>query len=258
MKILTAQVYPGFDIEENKNRLISVVEMNDADVYVFPELYLTGYLIRDAVLREAISVKSRVMKEIAEYTNNKILIFGFPERAENRLYNSAAVIHDGNIKTVRKIYLPNFGPFEEKLYFNPGKEPFVLDTNSGKIGVQICYDAFFPEIAKIQALMGANIIVNISASPITSRKMFEQIIPARAIENTAFFVYVNWVGMQRTMEFWGGSVLYSPRGDRIYRAPYFAEDIHITEVDMENLKIAREYRPTLRDTVREFYRMSER
>ncbi len=247
MKVLLAQTYVGFDVEKNVNRLIKIVKENDAEIYIFPELYLTGYLIRDKLVERSIKIQDKIMERIAEISDSKVIIFGFPEK-DDFLYNSAAVVHDGKVEVARKLYLPNFGPFEEKLYFKEGDKPFVTNTKFGKIGVQICYDAFFSEVAKMQAMLGANFIINISASPITSRAMFEKIIPARAIENTTFFAYVNWAGLQRTMEFWGGSMLYSPRGELLYKAPYFKESIGVIEINMEEIEIARRLRPTLRDT----------
>ena len=254
MKVLLAQTSVDFNVEKNVNRLIKIVKENDAEIYIFPELYLTGYLIRDKIVERGIKIQDRIMEKIAEISDNKLIVFGFPEK-DDFLYNSAAVIHDGKIEVARKIYLPNFGPFEEKIYFKEGIEPFVTDTQFGKIGVQICYDAFFPEIAKLQALKGAEIIINISASPITSRSLFETVIPARAIENTVFFAYVNWTGLQRTMEFWGGSMLYSPRGKLLYKAPYFEEHIGIVDIDKNELDIARRLRPTLRDTNLNFFNL---
>ena len=251
MKILLAQVEPIFDVRKNVDRLLKIVRKNDADLYIFPELYLTGYLIRDEIMSKAISKENKIIRKIVEEVGNKTVIFGFPEK-DDFIYNSAAVIVDGKLHIARKLHLPNFGPFEEKLYFREGEEPLEVDTPFGKMGVQICYDIFFPEIAKKQALNGADFIVNISASPITSRHLFEKIIPARAIENTVFFIYVNWAGTMRSMVFWGGSQVYSPRGNLIYRAPYFEEKIEIVEIDPKEIEVARNFRPTLRDT-REFF-----
>ena len=256
MKVLLAQMRASFNMQHNMERLLSIVEKNEADMYVFPELYLTGYLIRDKIFEKAITLEDEIFEKIQKIGKDKILIFGFPERSEH-IYNSAAVIVDGEMHVARKLYLPNFGPFEEKLYFKDGDKPFIVDTSFGKIGVQICYDAFFPEVAKMQALNGAKIIVNISASPITSRAMFEKIIPARAIENTVFFVYVNWAGLQRTMEFWGGSMLYSPKGDLLYKAPYFEEDVHTVEIYLDDIPVARRVRPTLRDTKKELFSLAQ-
>ncbi len=250
MRITLSQMKPDFDMDSNLERLLEIVESFDSEIYIFPELYLSGYMVRDDMPSRAIPSNSSIIEEIAEKSKDRVIIFGFPER-DKFLYNSAAVIHDGKIEVARKLHLPNFGPFEEKLYFKPGDRVFVTDTKFGKIGVEICYDAFFPEVSKLQALKGADLIVNISASPVISRAMFESIIPARAIENTTFFAYVNWAGLQRTMEFWGGSMLYSPRGKLIYKAPYFEESVQTVEIDMEELQVARTIRPTLRDTRKE-------
>lgn len=254
MKILLAQLTPSYDIDKNKERLVKIVENSHADIYIFPELYLTGYLIRDKIIEKAIDVDSPIMKEIAEVSHGKIIVFGFPER-DDFIYNSAAIAYNGDIKIARKIYLPNFGPFEEKLYFKEGERPFVMDTEHGKLGVQICYDVFFPEVAKIQALKGAKMIINISASPITSRKLFETVIPARALENTVFFAYVNWAGLMRNIEFWGGSMIYSPLGDLVYKAPYFKESVETAEISEDDIEIARRIRPTIRDTMPHFFNL---
>ncbi len=248
MDLILAQMKPYFNIEQNIERLKHVVEEHDADIYIFPELYLTGYMVRDDLPSKAIKRDSEILKEISNLNKESVIIFGFPERDGGFIYNSAAIIHQGEIEVARKMYLPNFGPFEERLYFREGKWPSTVRTKHGTIGVQICYDAFFPEVAKIQAMNGAEIIINISASPITSRSSFERVLPARAVENTVFFAYVNWAGLQRTMEFWGGSRIYSPRGEEIYRAPYFEEHIAKVSIDLEEIDIARRLRPTLRDT----------
>ena len=252
MKVLLAQLTPKFRISENVERLRNIVKERDADIYVFPELYLTGYMQRDNMPSLTMDSDSDTLRELSKLRPDSVVIFGFPEK-DVHIYNSAAVLHRGKIEIARKMYLPNFGPFEEKLYFKEGSQPFTAQTEFGKIGVQICYDAFFPEVAKHQAMRGAEIIVNISASPITSRSSFEGVLPARAIENTVFLVYVNWAGLQRTMEFWGGSRVYSPRGKILHLAPYFEESVDEVEIDLNEIEIARRLRPTLRDTRRDLF-----
>jgi predicted amidohydrolase len=251
MKVALVQTKANFSRERAVERLKRTVMEGDADLYVFPEMYLTGYLIRDEVHRQAVSVDSPIIREIAEVARSADthIIFGFPERCGTAVYNSAALVHpDGRVDVAQKIHLPNFGPFEEVLYFTPGERPAVFNTALGRIGVQICYDLFFPELAKAQALAGADVIVNISASPTVSRVFFERVLPARAIENTVFMIYVNWVGRQRNLIFWGGSRCISPRGMEVAIAPYFREHTLMCDVDMEELNVARRLRPTLRDT----------
>jgi hypothetical protein len=112
---------------------------------------------------------------------------------------------------------------------------------------------FFPELLKGMALKGADIIVCISASPSISKEHFEQVLPARAIENTVFMAYANLVGTQENLVFWGGSQAYSPKGDFIERAAYNKEDVVTIDVDFDLISEARAGRPTLRDTRAELF-----
>jgi predicted amidohydrolase len=182
---------------------------------------------------------------------DKTVIFGYPEEHNHQYYNSAALISKDLAVTVRKIYLPDFGPFEEKKYFSASNDINVYDTEIGKIGIHICYDIFFPEISKIQALKGADILVNVSASPITSRFYFENLMVSRAIENTVFYIYNNWAGTQRSLVFWGGSAIIGPQGHVLAKAPYFEPYVMNYKIDLKDLKIARRFRPTMKDTKRE-------
>jgi predicted amidohydrolase len=118
----------------------------------------------------------------------------------------------------------------------------------GRLAVTICFDIFFPEIAKVYALAGADIIVCISASPSVTREYFEKIIPARAIENTTFVAYVNLIGTEKNLTFWGGNCLIGPRGNLKAGGKAFEEGVVNAEVDLNELEVARKFRPTLRET----------
>lgn len=250
MKVAIYQPSRNLDFEGNLNRMINFIQSNRAHLYVFPELYITGYLIRDDLYLRALSryderfnILSRMMRE-----NKSSLIFGFPEKENGFLYNSAmAVDENGDIHVYRKMRLPNFGPFEEMIYFKPGKETVTFETSHGTVGVEICYDIFFPFITQELAMKGSKYIVNISASPVTSRALFEMLIPVRAVENTVFFIYNNWGGTQRNVVFWGGSTVVSPRGTILKKAQYIKEDTILQELNEEEVRIARTFRPVLRD-----------
>ncbi|MEM0354567.1 MAG: carbon-nitrogen hydrolase family protein, partial [Thermoplasmata archaeon] len=226
------------------------IEENDAHLYVFPELYISGYLIRDDLFLKALSREDEMFislsKIMAEKKRN--LIFGFPEKENGFLYNSAMAIDEkGEIHVYRKMRLPNFGPFEEMIYFKPGNETVVFKTSQGIIGMEICYDIFFPFITQELAMKGSKYVVNISASPVTSRALFEMLIPVRAVENTVFFIYNNWAGTQRNIVFWGGSTIVSPRGFILRKAQYITEEKIFQELNDDEIRIARTFRPTLRD-----------
>lgn len=257
--MLNLTVYqPSGSLNYHKNLefLIEQIKTQDSKLLIFPELYITGYLIRDELLKYHLSQESEDFKLIKKMVEkyDKTVIFGFPEEYNNQYYNSAALISKDLAVTVRKIYLPDFGPFEEKIYFSESNEINVFNTEFGKIGLQICYDIFFPEISKIQALKGADILVNISASPITSRFYFENLMVSRAIENTVFFIYNNWAGTQRSIVYWGGSAIIGPQGQVLAKAPYFEPYVMNYKIDLKDLEVARRFRPTIKDTKLELFK----
>jgi len=170
------------------------------------------------------------------------------------VYKRQILIHpNGTVDNYKKWFLPTFGPFEEKIYFEEGNELNVFKTKHGKIGLFICYDLFFPEIAKALSLQGADILICISATPSPNRVYFETLMPARAVENTTFLIYVNLVGTQEDLVFWGGSQIYDPLGKLMKRAPYFKESVITCDIDLKKLKAARANRPVIRDIRPEIY-----
>ena len=224
-----------------------------AELVVFPELSLTGYTVRDEIyeLAEKIpgpstSIIEKLAKEIGIH-----VIFGMPElseKTEATVYNSAVLIGpEGFIGKYRKMYLPTHSVFEEKRYFRSGYDVGTFETELGKIGLTICYDIFFPEVSRLTRLEGAKLIVCISASPAVRRAYFETLTIARAIENTAFIVYVNLVGVEDGLQFWGGSRLIGPDGNIIAKAEYDEENMVVGEVNYADIRPAEIFVPTLRD-----------
>lgn len=177
---------------------------------------------------------------------------GMPERDKRlrgHIYNSAVLaLPDGSVGVYRKCHLANFGPFDEKRYFLPGRELPVFETPWGRLGVLICYDIFFPETVKTLALRGAELVVDISASPTQTRRFFEAVLPARAVESTVFVAYCNLVGTEGQLEFWGGSRVIGPRLEMKALGPDYEEAVVDAELDFSDLEAARPLRPTLRDT----------
>jgi len=224
-----------------------------ADLVIFPEMSLTGYVVRDQLyeLAEPIPGPSvRRMEDIAKKTNMHI-IFGMPELSEKTratLFNTAVFVGpNGFIGKYRKMYLPTHSVFEEKRHFRPGYQAAAFDTPIGKIGLCICYDLFFPEVTRLVRLQGAQLIVCISASPAVRRSYFEILTAARALENTAFLAYVNLVGVEDGLQFWGGSRLITPTGDIVVKAKYDEEDFVLCEVNYNDIRAAETFIPTLRD-----------
>ena len=224
-----------------------------ADLVIFPELCLTGYVVRDQLYELAETIPGPSTRRIAELTRKTGMhvIFGMPELSEKTkatIYNTAVFVGpEGVIGKYHKRYLPTHSVFEEKRYFRPGYQTAAFDTPLGNIGLCICYDLFFPEVTRLTRLAGAQLIVCISASPSVRRSYFETLTAARALENTAFLAYVNLVGVEDGLQFWGGSRLVSPTGDIISKAKYDEEDFVLCEVDFKDIRPAETFIPTLRD-----------
>ncbi len=226
----------------------------DADLIIFPELFLTGYRIRDKISELAEPINGKLVQELAKLVkkHKSALIFGMPERdtqQRGRIYNTAVFIDkQGNISQYRKFFPVNFGPFEEKRYFHEGNLLPIFKVDDTKLGIIICYDIFFPELAKMYALRGVDLIVCISAAPSTSRPFFEAMIPARAVESTVFFAYSNLIGPEKNLTFWGGNTVVGARGGELVKGKYFEEDDVMVDIDPNELEFVRANRPTLRDS----------
>ena len=224
-----------------------------ANLVIFPELSLTGYVLHDQVyeLAEAIlGPSTKKVEELAKKTGMHI-IFGMPElseKTEATIFNTAVFVGPtGIIGKFRKMYLPTHSVFEEKRYFRSGYQTATFNTPIGNIGLFICYDIFFPEVCRLTRLKGAELMVCISASPAVRRNYFEIFTAARALENTAFLAYVNLAGVEDGLQFWGGSRLVSPTGDVLAKAKYDEEDLVVCEVDYRDIRSAETFIPTLRD-----------
>lgn len=244
------------DKRDNLKRIedITIKAKNQGvDLVIFPELFLTGYVVRDQIyeLAEIIPGPSTQRIEQVAKETGMYIIFGMPELSEKTratVFNTAVFIGPkGFIGKYRKMYLPTHSVFEEKRHFRPGYQAPSFDTPIGKIGLCICYDIFFPEVTRLTRLNGAQLIVCISASPAVRRSYFEILTAARALENTAFLAYVNLVGIEDGLQFWGGSRLVSPTGDVIVKAKYDEEDFVICDVNYSDIRPAETFIPTLRD-----------
>jgi predicted amidohydrolase len=224
-----------------------------ADLIIFPEMSLTGYVVLDQVyeLAETIPGPSTEKVEALAKRTGLHIIFGMPELSEKTqatVFNTAVFVGPrGLIGKYRKMYLPTHSVFEEKRYFRPGYEAAAFQTELGNIGLSICYDVFFPEVFRMTRLKGAQLIVCISASPAVRRGYFEILTSARALENTTFLAYVNLAGVEDGLQFWGGSRLVCPTGDVVAKAKYDADDFVVCDVDFGDLRSAETFIPTLRD-----------
>jgi predicted amidohydrolase len=250
------------DKKENLKKYEDIVKSAKeqcAKLVIFPELSLTGYVVRDELYEMAETVpgpSTKAIAKIARQTNTHI-IFGMPELNEKThatMHNTAVLVGpNGFIGKYRKMYLPTHSVFEEKRYFRPGYHSAVYETSLGKIGLIICYDIYFPEVARLARLQGAQLIVCISASPAVRRVFFQILTAARAIENTAFLAFVNLVGIEDGLQFWGGSRLVGPNGRVLAQARYNDEDMITGRVNYADITPIEAFVPTLRDLRPELY-----
>ena len=252
------------DVKANTARVVEALRRERAQLVVFPELFLSGYAVRDGFSTLALGLDDAPVRELAEAcrATGKTLVVGAPTRAAQRgvLHNSLLLVTpDGKVDTYDKVYLPTFSLFEEDQFFKEGARLPVFDVTLGgervHVGLTICYDLFFPEVTKALALRGADVIVCASASPTPSRENFEAVFPARAVESTCHLLYTNLVGAQDAALFWGGAQAWSPRGTMLARGPYDEEHVLRTSIDLADVEEARRRRPVLRDTRAEVLRM---
>jgi NAD+ synthase (glutamine-hydrolysing) len=234
------------DIEGNAARIRGLIdEARDegAQLVVLPELALTGYPPEDLLLKTGFAdAAGEALRDLAESVHDIVALVGFPERADD-LYNAAAVLADGEVRAVyRKMFLPNYGVFDEHRYFQAGTEPALIEVNGVAMGLTICEDIWEPgPPATSEALSGAQVIVNLSASPYHAGKPREreQMLVQRARDNLAAIVFCNLVGGQDELVFDGSSVAIDQDGNVLARAPLFEESLSLCTIDPGAVAAAR-------------------
>jgi NAD+ synthase (glutamine-hydrolysing) len=218
-----------------------------AALVVFPELSLSGYPPEDLLLKTAfLEEAGAALEDLAAQTQGIVALVGYPEAADD-VYNSAAVLADGEVAAVyRKMYLPNYGVFDEQRYFQSGAEAAIFELNGIPIGISICEDIWEPgPPAMSEALAGAQLIVNLSASPYRAGYGHgrERMLVQRALDNLASIVFVNTVGGQDELVFDGHSLAVDQDGTVLARCPQFEESLTLCTIDPREVVAAR-----LRDT----------
>src|SRR3954452_13466052 len=206
-----------------------------ASLVVFPELTLTGYPPEDLLLKTHFLDATRTaLDSLAGSTHGIVAMVGFPERAGD-VYNSAAVLADGQVAAIyRKIHLPNYGVFDEQRYFQAADEPATIELNGITLGVTICEDIWEPgPPATSEALAGAEVVVNLSASPYHRGKgvQRERMLEQRARDNNVAVLFCNLVGGQDELVFDGHSVAIDADGEVMARAPQFEEAFTLRTLD---------------------------
>jgi len=242
------------DIEGNTRKILDYIgrgKKMGADLLVFPEMAITGYPPEDLLfMPRFIEANLKAVNRIAKATSSLTVIVGFVGK-DGDIFNSAALLHNGKLIDVySKIYLPNYGVFDEDRYFQVGRKNFIFTLKSTPIGLSICEDLWYPgDPIRTQALYGgAELIVNISSSPYHAGKSAfrEKMISTRASDNAAIVAYCNLVGGQDELVFDGGSLIFDQNGDLITRGKQFEEDLVLADLDMEAVFRMRLHDPRIR------------
>ncbi|MBL1142476.1 MAG: acyltransferase [Proteobacteria bacterium] len=260
MKVGFYQFRPIFGkTDQNCQKIVNALENVDADLIVLPELALSGYYFKDKqeTLKYAEDPENSSRLDALcnlAYKRNLHLVIGFAEKQNDHCYNSAALIGPNGIEHLyRKVHLFN----EEKFCFDPGDTPFVVnDINGVKIGIMICFDWVFPEVTRVLAMQGAQIICQPSNLVLT---FCQQTMLARCIENRVFAITANRYGTdkrpQGSLKFTGKSQIVAPGGTLLHRAASQRDALYITEINPDDAdnKMITEHNHLFNDRRREFY-----
>ncbi len=254
MRLALAQIDATVgDIAGNAQKIRGGIEdarAAGADLVLLPELALTGYPPEDLLLKEHFLADARrALEQLASGVRDIVAVVGFPERAED-VYNAAAVLAEGAVHAIyRKVYLPNYGVFDEQRYFRSGGGGAVMSFEGQTLGLTVCEDIWEPgPPASEEAQAGATLIVNISASPYHAGKGIERerMLAQRARDNIACVAFCGLVGGQDELVFDGHSVVIDHRGETIARATQFREELLVCDVDLAAAGAARLRDPSMR------------
>ncbi len=255
IRIALAQINSSVgDLKGNAGKVLSAITRAvraKADIISFPELVITGYPPEDLLLKpKFVSDNIDELKRVAASVKDIVAIVGFVDRKKKDLYNAAAIISGGRVQDVyHKAFLPNYGVFDEKRYFVPGKSSQVFGIAKTAFGVNICEDIWYLNgPAGLQAYKGAKLILNINASPYHVGKvgLREEILKKQARKYSVYISYTNLVGGQDELVFDGSSMVVNDRGQIIARAATFKEELLI--VDVELPKTSKKARILLKET----------
>ncbi|MEQ8288800.1 MAG: NAD+ synthase [Gammaproteobacteria bacterium] len=259
IKIILAQINLTVgDIDGNIDKIIDAIrnaEQQNADIILFPELCICSYPPEDLLFRPAfIANVEQALKRIISNTGDVYAIIGYPCQDNGQLYNACSLIHGRQlVKTYYKQELPNYGVFDEKRYFMPGKEMQSFEIKGLKAAMTICEDIWTTGPAEAAANAGVQILFNMNASPYHKHKLKqrEQLVTQRAKDNSLYIAYTNLVGGQDELIFDGNSMLVDSDGEVVFHAPQFEEGLYTIELEVKDQQLLKQ------DTVRIEYASTE-
>ena len=250
-------------VEANLEKHLSLIQearSAGADLVVFPELSLTGYVLQDLTptVSHRPAPEDPVFKPLLEASRDIDLVVGFvDEDNRHRFFIAAAYLSGGRVLHVHhKVYLPTYGLFDEGRFFALGDSVRAFDTRFGRLGILICEDFWHASPPYLLWLDGADLFLLMSASPgrgltdepqLESARWVEHINRAYASLFTSFVAHANRVGYEDGLNFWGGSTVFDPNGEQLAKGPYHQESLTYVPIDLNQLHRTRARLPLLRD-----------
>ena len=265
LRIALAQIAPRLGLfDENLARhheVLREARAKKADLVVFPELGLTGYLLQDLASEVAIRLDDPRLATLAAATEGMSAVVSFVEESgDHRLFIAAALLEDGMIRHVhRKLFLPTYGLFDERRFFAAGDLLRATPSRLGVgVGIAICEDFWHLTVPQVLALDGAQILINVSSSPgrdlastnevgLGTATSWRTLMRTYAQLTTSFVVFCNRVGVDESISFWGGSEVIAPTGEPVFSAPFFEEGLYLVDVALADVRRERVSLPLLRD-----------
>jgi NAD+ synthase (glutamine-hydrolysing) len=247
LRIGLAQINPTVgDLWGNSRLIVDWIgraREQGVDIVCFPELAITGYPPEDLVLKPAfVRDNLKQLDVVAQATKGISAVVGFVDE-DGDIFNAAAFLHDGELKAVyHKVFLPNYGVFDEQRYFTPGHRCPMFEVSGVRIGVSVCEDCWYPSGPMAwQALHGAELMININGSPYHEGKRVprEAMIADRARDYGSFIAWVNTVGGQDELVFDGNSAIFGPDSKVLARASSFHEELLVCDVNLGSVPFHR-------------------
>ncbi len=264
LRIGLAQVAPRLgDVDANLELCASRLReasLDGAQLAVFPELALTGYLLQDLVPDVAMPARDARLAQLSRLAPEAVVAIGFVEESDDHVfYNSAALLRGGELIGLhRKVYLPTYGLFDEGRFTSAGDRIRAIDAGPpvGAIGLSVCEDFWHPSLPMLQAADGARLLVNLASGParapgaaggITAAESWHMMQATYALLGTCALAFCNRVGNEEGLTFWGGSRLLAADGSVVVHAPLYEECVVVGALETDDIRIRRYNLPLLAD-----------